>query len=76
MKTYEGITLSDDQISVAKVRIKMRIQQSVQDMHSASYDPGTISYLIADLEALERFSTFGAEAEEDVRPARAQRRGH
>lgn len=76
MNTYQGITLTDDQISIARARLKMRVQQAVQDMQSASYDPGTISNLIADLEALERFEVFGGAEEESSRPAKGARRGH
>ena len=76
MNTYQGITLTDDQISIARARLKMRVQQAVQDMHSASYDPGTISNLIADLEALDRFEVFGEAAESGNRSAKGARRGH
>ena len=76
MNTYHGITLTDDQISVAKARLKMRVQQAAQDMQFASYDPGTISNLIADLEALERFEEFGAAASNGDRSGKSKARGH
>ena len=74
MNSYQGITLTDDQISVARTRLRMRVQQAVNDMNSASYDPGTISCLVADLEALDMFEAAGGYAEEP-RQAKA-RRGH
>lgn len=74
MNSYQGITLTDDELSVARIRLRMRVQQAVKDMHSSSYDPGTISHLVADLEALDKFEAAAGYAE-DPRPAKA-RRGH
>jgi len=81
MNNYQGVNLTDDQLNGARIRLRTRVQQAIQDMQSASYDPGTIAYLIADLEALARFDgqdaamNGTAQDEDPVRPTRA-RRGH